>query len=251
MTTRALRVAIVLPVAFMFGAACSGGQSETAEDTITAAPAAGRTTDSAAGTSDMAGMDHSKMPMGPSDTGAAAMAGMDHSTMPGMDDSTMPGMDHSGPARGGAQSAPSGGSMAGMDHSNMPTPARGATGARASGMAGMDHSQMNMPGTTRPSGAARPARAGQAMAGMDHAAMGHGATPAPRTARRTTSPSPEAGHEMHQMPVTRSAPDSGTLKLQRLVARLVEDPAVRQRIQADTVLRNRWRDPDVREVILP
>lgn len=251
MTPRALRVAIVLPVAFMFGAACSGGQSERAEDTTTAAPAAGRTTDSAAGTSDMAGMDHSKMPMGQSDTGPAAMPGMDHSTMPGMNDSVVPGMDHSGTVRGGAQSAPSGGSMAGMDHSKMRSPARGAMGSRASGMAGMDHSQMNMPGTTGTSGAARPRGAGQPMPGMDHAAMGHAATPTPRTVRRTTVPAPEAAHDMHQMPSVPTAPDSATLKLQRLVARLVEDPAVRQRIQADTVLRNRWRDPDVREVILP
>ena len=53
---------------------------------------------------------------------------------------------------------------------------------------------------------------------------------------------------MAAMPVS---PDSATLKLQRLVARLVEDPVVRQRIQADSLLRNRWQDPQLREVILP
>ena len=54
-----------------------------------------------------------------------------------------------------------------------------------------------------------------------------------------------------QMPAMPVAPDSATLKLQRLVARLVEDPVVRQRIQADSLLRSRWQDPEVREVILP
>lgn len=272
-TMRALRISIFLPAALVLVTACGRSDDNGSGDTTGAAPVAGRTTDSAAGMSEMAGMDHSKMPMGGSDTTVGAMTGMDHSNMPGMDHATTA-------SRGGQSSGTGGGGMAGMDHSNMQMPARGgATGGSAGGMAGMDHSRMDMSGAARTPGAARPGSAGQPMAGMDHAAMGHGAAPAAAARqRRAAQPSNDmsamdhstmpmtrtgqpaataaaaAGHEMHQMPGMPGmavAPDSGTLKLQRLVARLVEDPAVRQRIQADTVLRNRWRDPDVREVVLP
>lgn len=42
-------------------------------------------------------------------------------------------------------------------------------------------------------------------------------------------------------------PDEGSLKLQRLLAGLVEDPAVRQRILADSVLRKGWQNAAVRQ----
>lgn len=45
-------------------------------------------------------------------------------------------------------------------------------------------------------------------------------------------------------------PDAASEKLQRLIGTLVRDPLVRQRIQVDTVLRNRWRDNGVRQIVL-
>jgi hypothetical protein len=44
--------------------------------------------------------------------------------------------------------------------------------------------------------------------------------------------------------------DSGSQKLQQLLARLVADPVVGQKIQRDSVLRNRWNDPEVRQLVL-
>jgi hypothetical protein len=45
-------------------------------------------------------------------------------------------------------------------------------------------------------------------------------------------------------------PDAASEKLQRIVVALVRDPLVRQRIQVDTVLRNRWRDSAVRKIVV-
>lgn len=44
--------------------------------------------------------------------------------------------------------------------------------------------------------------------------------------------------------------DPATEKLLLLAAELVRDPAVQQRIQRDPVLRNRWQDEGVRQVLL-
>ena len=87
----------------------------------------------------------------------------------------------------------------------------------------MDHSTMPM-GAARPAAGSSTAtpRAG-AMAGMDHSAMA---------------------------PTQPSAPDAAEQKLQRLVGELVQDSVVRARIQADSVLRNRWQDPEVRRILL-
>ena len=133
--------------------------------------------------------------------------------MQGMDHSNMPGMQ---------PSARQGGNMQGMDHSNMagmqPSPGQGGT------MQGMDHGAMNMPGQQQP---------GQ-MAAMDHSGM--------------SGMQPRQGGAAAQ-----GAPlgaDQGTRKVQQLVTELVEDPVVRQRIQADSVLRNRWQNPGVRRVLL-
>jgi hypothetical protein len=43
---------------------------------------------------------------------------------------------------------------------------------------------------------------------------------------------------------------SGTDKLMALVAELVRDSVVQRRIQRDSVLREQWGDPGVRQVIL-
>lgn len=120
-----------------------------------------------------------------------------------------------------------GGAMAGMGHSNMPGMSgsdrsgedAAATAMDHSGMAGMDHS--NMPGMQTP------AAGRQEMQGMDHSRMG-GMQPVP------------AG----------GMPASGTDKLMTLVAELVRDPAVQERIRQDSVLRASWEDPDVRRILL-
>lgn len=53
------------------------------------------------------------------------------------------------------------------------------------------------------------------------------------------------------MPGMQAAPPNPTdQKLQRLIAQLVQDSVVRSRIQSDSVLRNRWQDPEVRRVLL-
>lgn len=47
-----------------------------------------------------------------------------------------------------------------------------------------------------------------------------------------------------------ATPDAAEQKLQRLVGVLVQDSVIRARIQADSVLRNRWQDPEVRRILL-
>ncbi len=112
--------------------------------------------------------------------------------------------------------------MQGMDHSSM-AGMQSSAGQRGT-MQGMNHGAMNMPGQQQ---------AGQ-MAGMDHSGMS-GMQPSRGGAAAQGSP---------------LGADQGTRKVQQLVTELVEDPVVRQRIQADSVLRNRWQDPGVRRVLL-
>ena len=64
--------------------------------------------------------------------------------------------------------------------------------------------------------------------GMDHSTM------------------PMGGQAMSGM---QQAPDPGAAKLQQLVAKLVEEPEVRQRILADTALRKGWQNPAVRQAV--
>ena len=78
------------------------------------------------------------------------------------------------------------------------------------------------------------------MAGMDHSTMPMGTN---------------AQQGMQNMPGmqgtqgTQAAPDEAAQKLQRLMAELVEDPAVRQRILADSALRRGWQNPAVRQSV--
>ena len=154
------------------------------------------------------------------DTG---MAGMDHSKMPGMATKTAPanamaGMDHS-KMPGMAKTPAPGNAMAGMDHSKMPSMA--AKTAPANAMAGMDHSRMpGMATNTAPA---------NAMAGMDHSTM-----PGMSGVSGAATPPATAADE----------------KLDRLVAGLLSDSIVRQRIQTDTALRRRW-DEAARRTLLP
>lgn len=156
----------------------------------------------------------------PADT---SMAGMDHSKMPGMtpDTSTsMAGMDHAKMSGMGTKTAPAN-AMAGMDHSKMPGMNTKTASTNSNAMAGMDHSKMPGMGTKTP-----PANA---MAGVAHSKM------------------PGMGSEATTAPTATTAADA---KLDRLVAALVNDPLVRQRIQTDTALRRRW-DEAARRTLLP
>jgi hypothetical protein len=84
---------------------------------------------------------------------------------------------------------------------------------------------------------ARPARP---MAGMDHGAHQAGA-PA------NAAGGGHAGMQMGRPARTTAIP--GDEKLLSLAAELLRDPQVQARVQADTALRRRWQDPDVRRVI--
>lgn len=169
---------------------------------------------------------------------SAAETTVDHSTM------TMPG--HTAPDTAGSGEP---GDMAGMDHSTMAMPAPGVAertssargnspvappAGNTSGMAGMgamDHSGMNMP----PSG------------GQARRSSGAGVAVAPRMAG-----TPGMAHGGMSMAGSAQMPpaDPALEKLQRMVQLLSRDPLVRQRIQVDTALRNRWADPEVRRIIL-
>ena len=207
---------------------CSPRTDETAQRDTAAGAAP-------ADTAGMAGMDHSKMDMG---TGATA----DSAVPAAADPARVPGGRQ--PA---AQTAPVD-PMAGMDHSKMamPSPApattpgaartanpgpagRSTASSGATAMAGMDHSKMGM-GSTAPAPRAPTARAGE-MAGMDHSRM----TPGPGTPRGSAA-------------TPRVTP--GDEKLQRLVAALLQDSVVRQRVQADTALRRQWADTTLRRVLI-
>jgi hypothetical protein len=87
---------------------------------------------------------------------------------------------------------------------------------------GVDHAAMGHAGSGRPHGGAEPS--------VDHSAMGHGV--------RSATPSAHP-----------AAPSPADDKLLQLAAELVQDSAVRARIEADPELRSRWRDPVVRQAV--
>ena len=78
------------------------------------------------------------------------------------------------------------------------------------------------------------------MAGMDHGAQQPGA---PANAAGS-----HAGMQMGR-PAGAAASSPGDEKLLNLAAELLRDPQVQARVQADTALRRRWQDPEVRRVI--
>lgn len=119
--------------------------------------------------------------------------------------------------------------MAGMDHSKMAGAA--ANTVSDTSMAGMDHSKM--PGMSP----ATSQRATAAPMPMDHANM----PGMPSAAARTTA-APMAGMDHSQMQAV-SAADQ---KFDRLLAVLLEDPVVKQRIQQDAILRRQWDDAAVK-----
>lgn len=235
MRSSCLRFSAVL-IALASASGCSRPESAAPDDTATAARADSPST---APAHDMAAMD--------SVSGDSA---------PGMPHGPMPGMDH-------GAAAPAGGHQA-MDHAARPP---------ASRHAGMDHGpaaggapdHARMPGM-RHEGPARAGHAGHTRAGRgvspDHAGMGHGnaASPGMRHGggHAPVRPSEHAGmtgmrhdgaretHAVHPGSQAASAADD---KLLRLAAELVQDPAVRARIEADSALRGDWRDAGVRRVI--
>ena len=125
--------------------------------------------------------------------------------------------------------------MQGMDHSKMGGPP--PTSRTDTAMGGMDHSKMGR------------SSAGAGMTAMDHAKMTSAARPnAPRPG---TGDMPGMAHGAEMRPTQNAADDTSTVKLRRLIARLVADSVVRTRILADSFLRNRWQDTVVRRILLP
>ena len=163
------------------------------------------------------------------------MAGMDHSNMPGMS--------------GADSSISAAGTMEGMDHANTPGMGSGASATRSA--AAMDHS--NMPGMSGSGAAARsgsraPAAA-SAIAGMDHSRM---ANPAPRagaSGRTAMDHAAMPGMDHASMPGMATANNAADAKLVELISLLATDPVVLRRIQADSVLRNRWANPALRRLL--
>lgn len=126
--------------------------------------------------------------------------------------------------------------MQGMDHSKMGGPP--PTSRTDTAMGGMDHSKMGR------------SSAGAGMTAMDHAKMTSAARPnAPRPG---TGGMPGMAHGAEMRPTQNAAAeDTSTVKLRRLIARLVADSVVRTRILADSFLWNRWQDSVVRRILLP
>ena len=221
------RTALYTLAAIIVGCGDDGKKETT--DSARGEVAAGDTAMAGMDHSKMSGMDHSKM-AGTTDT-AGPMAGMDHSKMPGM---TAP--------------APTSAPMSGMDHSKMP--GMGATAAKADrpagDMAGMDHSKM--PGMSPPPSSGT-RRSTANMAGMDHANM-PGMSRAAATAGRTTTNMAGMDHSnMPGMAATPQAVSAADVKMDTLITALLNDPVVRQRIQADSSLKRRW-DEAARQAIL-
>ena len=128
--------------------------------------------------------------------------------------------------------------MQGMDHSKMAgAPPTSRTDTAMGRVSGMDHSKLG-----RSSAAAD-------MTAMEHAKMSGAARPnAPRPG---TGDMPGMAHGAEMRPTQNAADDTSTVKLRRLIARLVADSVVRTRILADSFLRNRWQDTVVRRILLP
>lgn len=252
MKTRRTTRAFLLAVSAIVVACSEGREAERADEAGSPGSASVAQPSPAA-----PGVDHSTMEMpnntapraaGPVPDESGDMAGMDHSTMsmpaPGAADRATPAAGNPSAARRAANNSGMAGmaGMGAMDHSGMDMPASGSqarrpsggTAATAQGMAGMP----GMKGMSAPSGrsagtTSMPGMQGmQGMSGMQGpAGMNHEGMSMPGSAR---------------MP----PPDPSLEKLQQMVQILTRDPLVRQRIQADTILRNRWADPDVRKILL-
>lgn len=129
--------------------------------------------------------------------------------------------------------------MQGMDHSKMGgAPPTSRTDTAMGRVSGMDHSKMGR------------SSAGADMAAMDHSKMSGAARPnAPRPG---TGGMAGMAHGAEMRPTQNAvSEDTSTVKLLRLIARLVADSVVRTRILADSFLRNRWQDTVVRRILLP
>lgn len=195
------------------------------------------------GRGDMSATDHARMSEGAS--GAAPRDGPNPTAA--MDHSTMPGMRATGQTSARSVDRPSG-----VDHSRMP--GMQAVPSRRGGanvMAGMDHEASAAIGRGTP-GTSRRATMDRAASGavpMDHSNMpGMGGSPVPGSSRAGGVPGSGPLASPHGMPAP-PIQDPGTAKLVQLVAKLVQDSVVRRRLQVDSVLRNRWNDPDVREAL--
>lgn len=169
------------------------------------------------------------------DTPSSAHAGHDMSAAGSS--GAMAGMDH-GKRAGAASSASNGAPGHGAGHSTH-SPSGGGDAA-AGTQAGDPHAAM---GHSRPATPGAPAASAGSHVGMTHA------TPAHRGSGRTKEPvdhSQMAGMD-HDRPIGSQVDTPATTKLRALVAELLEDPAVRERIRSDSALSDRWRKEEVRQ----
>jgi hypothetical protein len=233
------------------GAACSGAERDSSGDATS--PATLET---------------------PPQTGTAATPARDSSVVGGtVPDSRMTGMDHGahvgGEDRGTAmEHAPGGtGARAGASHGSR---AHGTQATRhaasgseapgavhhAGGSGAMDHGSTHRTGArTSQHGEHAAARAaghrgaGEAESGAGgHEGSAQVAGEGHRSAVHPASTAVANGHLSHRRdPAPTSADADG--KLLQLAERLLQDSAVRERVQADPELRRRWNDPAVRRVL--
>lgn len=166
------------------------------------------------------------------------MVGMDHgpTAAAGSADAAV---DHSGHAPAASAASPTAPRASAADHAGHQQPARSVERSRA---AATEHA-----GHAAPPAAGR--GAGSSATGA-HAAADHARTqgdphhaPAPGD--------PHAEHAPTPGDPPRTLPDAGMQKLLTLVAELVQDSVVQRRIEMDPALRQLWREPGVRRILLP
>lgn len=247
----------------------AGGQGATDSAGVNHGAAHGSGTAGISGQAPAAVMDHSGMAMTPGQTGSAT----DHSRMDmsqnrsaGARVGGMAGMDHSQMNHGtpsGRQGSTRAANHAEMQHGGTGTPSRPNASRQAGGM---DHSRMSgmQHGTSDRTPPADHSRMGHAAAGPGRATQpaDHASMPGMQHQNSGTRPSgitPEMEGMRHgptgMQGTTQSQAGTalpagpGTEKLLTLVRALVRDSVVQQRIQQDSVLSDRWRDPGVRRII--
>lgn len=219
------------------GTAVTATSAAAVQDAHAGHAIAGADSASAGATHDMSGMEHGSSATATGDHG-------DHAAAP----VASAGTDHSGHASGSPQApVTSAGSHAGHGGSSAHGGAHSAGHAVAPASSGQiataDHGG-HQPSSPRP---------GQPS--TDHAPhpLHHAeAPPAPRSqAGQAAATDQHSGHVLASPGRQMEGVDAGTDKLLTLVAALVQDSVVQRHIEQDSVLRELWRDPGVRRIVLP
>lgn len=192
---------------------------------------------SAGATHDMSGMEH----------GSSATATGDHAHHAAAP-VTSAGTDHSGHAPGSAQ-APLTAAASHAGHGGTPT--HGTAHSAGHGVAPASSGQI----ATADHGGHQPSspRPGQRSTDDGSHPLHHAeAPPAPRShTGQAAATDQHSGHVLASPGRQMDGVDAGTDKLLTLVAALVQDSVVQRHIEQDPVLRELWRDPGVRRIVLP